>query len=138
MLLQMCYSETSVRHFRSTFIILGTHLSTRSDDNAPCSGFLNQTISCKDLLLSAFRSPGFYFPRHKNKESAGISCNCQTRVISTKKMPLRITRKHVELASKWSATAMAYGTGGTLALLYFTDWKAVVTYIPFYNTKFQE
>ncbi|KYM94501.1 PREDICTED: uncharacterized protein LOC108781328 [Cyphomyrmex costatus] len=51
-------------------------------------------------------------------------------------MPLQITRK---LASKWTPTTMvAYGTSAWLALLYFTDWKAVVGYIPFYGSKFQE
>ncbi|XP_011167737.1 cytochrome b-c1 complex subunit 10 [Solenopsis invicta] len=52
-------------------------------------------------------------------------------------MPMRITRKHVELATKWTPTVMAYGAGASLALLYFTDWKVVVRYIPFYGIKFQ-
>jgi len=53
-------------------------------------------------------------------------------------MPLRITQKHIELATKWTPTAMAYGTAASLTLLYLTDWKVVVKYIPFYGGKFQE
>ncbi|XP_011636891.1 cytochrome b-c1 complex subunit 10-like [Pogonomyrmex barbatus] len=52
-------------------------------------------------------------------------------------MPLRINRKYIELATKWIPTATAYGGGASLALLYFTDWKVVVQYIPFYGSKFQ-
>ncbi|XP_011054732.1 PREDICTED: uncharacterized protein LOC105146281 [Acromyrmex echinatior] len=37
----------------------------------------------------------------------------------------------------WTST-VAYGTSAWLSLLYFTDWKAVVRYIPFYGSKFQE
>ncbi|XP_024887934.1 cytochrome b-c1 complex subunit 10-like [Temnothorax curvispinosus] len=53
-------------------------------------------------------------------------------------MPLRITRKHAELASKWTPTAVAYGATAWLGLLYLTDWKVVVRYIPFYGSKFEE
>ncbi|XP_012057298.1 PREDICTED: cytochrome b-c1 complex subunit 10-like [Atta cephalotes] len=53
-------------------------------------------------------------------------------------MSLRITRKNIELASKWTPSIVTYGTGAWLSLLYFTDWKAVVRYIPFYGSKFQE
>lgn len=35
-------------------------------------------------------------------------------------------------------SAVAYGATGTLSLLYFTDWKAVLQYVPFYGGKFEE
>ncbi|XP_015601071.1 cytochrome b-c1 complex subunit 10-like [Cephus cinctus] len=47
-------------------------------------------------------------------------------------------RKHVELARHWLPSVMSYGTAATLAGLYFTDWKVVLQYVPFYNTKFQQ
>ncbi|KAL6449417.1 hypothetical protein ACFW04_000771 [Cataglyphis niger] len=53
-------------------------------------------------------------------------------------MALRLGRKHVELAGKWFPSAMAYGTAGSLTLLYFTDWKAVLQYVPFYSGKYEE
>ncbi|KAL0131571.1 hypothetical protein PUN28_002837 [Cardiocondyla obscurior] len=53
-------------------------------------------------------------------------------------MPLRITRKHAELAAKWTPTAIVYGAGTSLAVIYFTDWKVVAKYIPFYGSKFEE
>ncbi|EFN80587.1 hypothetical protein EAI_05765, partial [Harpegnathos saltator] len=31
-----------------------------------------------------------------------------------------------------------YGTGATLTMLYFTDWKLVLQYVPFYGSKFEE
>ncbi|GAB1861064.1 Cytochrome b-c1 complex subunit 10 [Camponotus japonicus] len=53
-------------------------------------------------------------------------------------MALRLGRKHIELAGKWIPSAAAYGTAGTLTLLYFTDWKVVLQYVPFYGDKFKE
>lgn len=35
-------------------------------------------------------------------------------------------------------TAMTYGAGATFAMLYMTDWKVVLQYVPFYNSKFEE
>lgn len=53
-------------------------------------------------------------------------------------MSLRIGKKHVELAGRWAPSAFTYGATATLAMLYFTDWKVVVQYIPFYGGKFKE
>ncbi|XP_026322402.1 uncharacterized protein LOC113231998 [Hyposmocoma kahamanoa] len=49
----------------------------------------------------------------------------------------RIGRKHIETAAAFTSTALGFGGGAFLTLLYFTDWKVFVTNIPFYNGKFQ-
>ncbi|KAK2582635.1 hypothetical protein KPH14_004917 [Odynerus spinipes] len=49
-----------------------------------------------------------------------------------------LSKRHLELASRWTPSAITYGVTAGLGLLYFTDWKAVVRYIPFYGGKFKE
>lgn len=47
-----------------------------------------------------------------------------------------IGKKHVELALRFIPSAATYGTASGLALLYFTDWKLVLQYVPYYGSKF--
>ncbi|KOC68325.1 hypothetical protein WH47_03483 [Habropoda laboriosa] len=49
---------------------------------------------------------------------------------------MRVGRKHLEVATKWIPSAVYYGAAASLTLVYFTDWKIVVKYIPFYGSKF--
>ncbi|XP_076349717.1 cytochrome b-c1 complex subunit 10-like [Tachypleus tridentatus] len=49
-----------------------------------------------------------------------------------------VGRKYLELAKSWSKTGALFGTTGIVGTLYFTDWKLVLQYLPFYNTKFSE
>ncbi|XP_014214893.1 cytochrome b-c1 complex subunit 10 [Copidosoma floridanum] len=49
-----------------------------------------------------------------------------------------IGKKHIELAYKWIPSAITYGSGASLTLLYFTDWKLILQYVPYYGKKFQE
>ncbi|XP_020299803.1 cytochrome b-c1 complex subunit 10-like [Pseudomyrmex gracilis] len=51
---------------------------------------------------------------------------------------MRLGKKHAELATKWLPSAITYGTASSLTLLYFTDWKTVLQYVPFYSGKFEE
>ncbi|XP_076465516.1 cytochrome b-c1 complex subunit 10-like [Babylonia areolata] len=46
--------------------------------------------------------------------------------------------KYLELARTWAPTATVFGTTAGALGLYFTDWKVIVAYIPFYGSKFQE
>ncbi|OQR68111.1 ubiquinol-cytochrome C reductase-like [Tropilaelaps mercedesae] len=46
--------------------------------------------------------------------------------------------KLIELAKIWSNTAATFGGAGTFVMLYFTDWKAVLQFMPVYNTKYSD
>ncbi|XP_046398886.1 cytochrome b-c1 complex subunit 10 [Ischnura elegans] len=52
--------------------------------------------------------------------------------------PLRIIgKKHIEQAGQWVPSLVGYGTAAFCGLLYFTDWKAVMKYVPYYNIPFK-
>ena len=52
--------------------------------------------------------------------------------------PLRaFGRKHIELLSAWTPTAATFGATAGAALVYFTDWKLVLQYVPYINGKFK-
>ncbi|XP_012277096.1 cytochrome b-c1 complex subunit 10-like [Orussus abietinus] len=50
----------------------------------------------------------------------------------------RLGKRHAEILVSWFPSLATYGVTGTLGLLYFTDWKAVIKYIPFYSGKLSE
>ncbi|XP_031839205.1 ubiquinol-cytochrome c reductase 6.4 kDa subunit [Nomia melanderi] len=51
---------------------------------------------------------------------------------------MRLGRKHFEIATKWIPSAATYGTAAGLALVYFTDWRVIAEYIPYYGGKFNK
>ncbi|XP_077515732.1 cytochrome b-c1 complex subunit 10-like [Amblyomma americanum] len=44
----------------------------------------------------------------------------------------------IQLFKAWSGSAAVYGATGAVAITYFTEWKAVLQYLPFYNGKYKE
>jgi len=44
----------------------------------------------------------------------------------------------VNYAKNFAKSGMVFGALGSIALVYFTDWKPVIRYIPFYNGKLNE
>lgn len=51
---------------------------------------------------------------------------------------MRIGKRHIEILGSWMPSVMGYGTAAGLTFLYFTDWKVINRYIPFYGGKFDE
>ncbi|XP_076636397.1 ubiquinol-cytochrome c reductase 6.4 kDa subunit [Colletes latitarsis] len=50
---------------------------------------------------------------------------------------MRLGKKHLEIATRWLPSAVVYGGSAGMALVYFTDWRVIAEYIPFYNGKFK-
>lgn len=48
-----------------------------------------------------------------------------------------IGRKQIEQLSGFTNSAIAYGIGSFITMLYLTDWKVITAYIPYYNGKYK-
>ncbi|CAO1421073.1 unnamed protein product [Diamesa hyperborea] len=51
-------------------------------------------------------------------------------------MKLPVGPKQIQQATRWFGSLATFGTAGALGGLYFTDWKLVLQYVPFYGSKF--
>lgn len=47
-------------------------------------------------------------------------------------------KKQLEQLSGFTVTAISFALSGIIGLTYLTDWKPVVTFIPYYNGKFKQ
>ncbi|NP_001177742.1 cytochrome b-c1 complex subunit 10 [Acyrthosiphon pisum] len=47
-----------------------------------------------------------------------------------------IGKRYITQAIQYVPSAGFYGATGFTLLCYFTDWKLVLQYVPYYNTKF--
>ncbi|XP_075339739.1 cytochrome b-c1 complex subunit 10 [Odontesthes bonariensis] len=49
-----------------------------------------------------------------------------------------IGQKYVALFKSWVPTLAIWGTTGGVALVYFTDWRLILDYVPYVNGKFKK
>ncbi|KAG7305736.1 hypothetical protein JYU34_009860 [Plutella xylostella] len=49
---------------------------------------------------------------------------------------MKFSKKHTELLMSFSSSLAHWGAAGALGTIYFTDWRCIVTLIPFYNGAF--
>jgi ubiquinol-cytochrome c reductase subunit 10 len=47
-----------------------------------------------------------------------------------------VGKRHLELAKLWVPTGAGFSAALGGAFFYFTDWKAVLQYVPLYGSKF--
>jgi len=50
----------------------------------------------------------------------------------------RFGKRHVEIMTQWLGPAATYGATAGIAVVYATDWKLILQFVPFYNGKFAE
>ncbi|PBC27816.1 Cytochrome b-c1 complex subunit [Apis cerana cerana] len=51
---------------------------------------------------------------------------------------MKLGKRHFEIATKWIPSLMVYTGAASLTVVYFTDWKVIARYIPFYGSKFKD
>lgn len=49
----------------------------------------------------------------------------------------KLGKRQMEQLGCFTSTAIAYGVGAMITMIYLTDWKTIVGYIPYYNGKFK-
>ncbi|XP_029970033.1 cytochrome b-c1 complex subunit 10 [Salarias fasciatus] len=49
-----------------------------------------------------------------------------------------IGNKYMAIAKSWVPTLAIWGTTGGVALVYLTDWRVVLDYVPYINGKFKK
>jgi len=51
---------------------------------------------------------------------------------------LPVGKRQIEQAKNWASSLAVFGAVGGGVLVYFTDWRVVTDFIPFYNGKYKQ
>uniref|UniRef100_A0A8C7K8J1 Ubiquinol-cytochrome c reductase, complex III subunit XI n=2 Tax=Oncorhynchus TaxID=8016 RepID=A0A8C7K8J1_ONCKI len=49
-----------------------------------------------------------------------------------------IGAKYIAIARTWVPTMAGWGSVGGVALVYFTDWRLILDWVPYINGKFKD
>jgi hypothetical protein len=52
--------------------------------------------------------------------------------------PQQTNRKAINYMKNWAPSGLRYGFAGAVAAAFFFDWKYVLRYVPFINTKWKD
>ncbi|XP_022915738.1 cytochrome b-c1 complex subunit 10-like [Onthophagus taurus] len=45
-------------------------------------------------------------------------------------------KKHLDILSLWVSSGVTFGAAAGIGMCYFTEWKTVLQFLPYYNGKY--